>query len=108
MPRESSVKRTIQNFFKTAMRGRAKVLSLAASGMGVAGLPDMLVLLEGGRTLFIECKATRGRLSQVQQAQIAALALLGHRTVVVWPADKMPEIRERLKDAIGLAMENSR
>jgi Holliday junction resolvase len=49
----------------------------------VAGLPDRLVLLPGGRTLLVELKAPGGKLRPVQAAMHERLFALGHEVVVL-------------------------
>jgi hypothetical protein len=47
------------------------------------GTPDFVVALPGGRTVWVECKTAKGKLTQPQAAWIAALNKVGHRAVVV-------------------------
>lgn len=47
------------------------------------GEPDFIVLLPGGRTLFVECKTATGKLTTEQQAVAAWIRKLGHVFVVV-------------------------
>lgn len=49
----------------------------------VAGLPDRLVLLPGGRLFFVETKAPGGRLRPVQRVMHARLGGLGFPVVVL-------------------------
>lgn len=49
----------------------------------VAGLPDRLVVLPGGRVHFVEVKADGGRLSRIQEVRIAELRSLGAEVHVV-------------------------
>lgn len=44
---------------------------------GNNGVPDRIVILPGGRIVFVELKADRGRLSALQQIQIRTLRRLG-------------------------------
>ena len=47
------------------------------------GTPDFVIALPGGRTLWVEAKARKGKLTSEQQAWMAALRVLGHRALVV-------------------------
>lgn len=51
------------------------------------GVPDRLVVLPGGRIVFVEVKAPGGRLSKLQDVEIARLRALGARVAVIWSAD---------------------
>ncbi|NLG57105.1 MAG: VRR-NUC domain-containing protein [Clostridiales bacterium] len=50
---------------------------------GNDGVPDRIVILPGGRVLFLELKAEDGKLSALQQHQIARLNKQGCGTLVV-------------------------
>jgi len=63
---------------------RTPAMAARLKGMGMLpGFPDLLVLAPGGRALFIELKAGRGRLAPRQREAHAAIEGLGHavRTV---------------------------
>ena len=45
--------------------------------IGLRGIPDRLVLMPGGRVIFVELKTDRGRLSKIQQAVHRKLLALG-------------------------------
>ena len=49
----------------------------------MAGLPDRLFLLPGGRALFVEFKAPGGRLSPVQRLRHRQFAVVGWTVCVV-------------------------
>lgn len=48
------------------------------------GVPDRIVFLPGGRTIYVELKAPNGRLSAQQQHVHGMLRDLGHDVRVVW------------------------
>lgn len=50
----------------------------------VAGLPDRIVLMPGGRAYFAELKAPTGRLSAVQRVIQHRLSSLGFSVVVLY------------------------
>lgn len=58
-------------------------LCLKFTSPGLAGVPDRIVILPGGRVIFVEMKAQNGRLSQQQQAVLARFTRLGADWAVV-------------------------
>lgn len=50
---------------------------------GTAGVPDRIVVLPGGRVIFVELKTDTGRLSPGQRVQLDKLRALGAEAVVV-------------------------
>ncbi|MBG6243514.1 MAG: VRR-NUC domain-containing protein [Candidatus Symbiopectobacterium sp. Dall1.0] len=50
---------------------------------GRRGVPDRLVVLPGGRVLFVECKAPGQKARPAQQREHARLRALGFTVVVV-------------------------
>ena len=48
----------------------------------VAGLPDRLVVLPGGRVVWVELKTETGRLRPVQEIMIRRLRSMGHTVFV--------------------------
>lgn len=56
------------------------------------GTPDVLLLGPRGQVVFVECKATRGRLSRAQQAMHARLEARGHRVVVARVVDDVASV----------------
>lgn len=50
---------------------------------GIVGVPDRVVILPGGRTVWVEFKAPFGRLSPVQKAVHAEFEKRGHKVHVV-------------------------
>lgn len=51
---------------------------------GWSGVPDRIVLLPGGRVVFVELKRPRGRLSQLQKWWAKKLIGLGFEHWVIW------------------------
>ena len=51
---------------------------------GRDGVPDRIALFPGGRLVFVEVKADRGRLTKLQEAQLRRLMLLGQQVCVVF------------------------
>lgn len=93
VPTCPAVPRSSNGFRKVRERviERALVEAVAAAG-GVAykftsparrGVPDRLIVLPGGRLFFAELKGDGGRLSKLQEVEIARLRQLGARVEVV-------------------------
>lgn len=64
---------------------------------GNAGVPDRIVLLPGGRVIFVELKTDTGHLRPVQKAQINLLRKLGMDVRVLYGADEVREFLEEVK-----------
>jgi hypothetical protein len=93
---EAALKRAVVAALKLELRGRGKVLRLQSGhivmGAGTAherrmsmsepGTPDLLVMLPGGRTLWIELKTETGRVTDTQHAWHEAAHALGHDVIV--------------------------
>ena len=56
------------------------------------GVPDRLLVLPGGRIIFVEVKTNDGHLSPLQEIEIARLRDLGARVEVVWSVDQIDEV----------------
>ena len=54
---------------------------------GNAGVPDRMVVLPGGRIIFVELKTEAGRLSKMQTFQIAQLRAMGCDARVLYGAE---------------------
>ena len=50
---------------------------------GNAGVPDRIVLLPGGRTVFVELKAPGRKPTPLQRVQATKIAMTGHTVLVV-------------------------
>lgn len=61
------------------------------SRRSAAGFPD-LVLLRGGRLMFVELKAAKGKLSDDQKTWLAALEGVAGVAVYCWRAADWPEV----------------
>jgi len=80
--KESTVEQKLVKGVK-ALGGRAyKFVS-----PGNNGVPDRLVILPGGRVVFVELKTERGRLSPVQSFQIGVMGRLGCEVQVLYGAE---------------------
>lgn len=67
---------------------------------GSVGVPDRLVVLPGGKIIFVELKADGGRLSQMQVYRIAQLRGLGADVQVVKGAEDVKKFLQWLREVI--------
>lgn len=56
---------------------------LKYSNPNMAGYPDRVVLLPGGKTIWIELKSKGKKPNKLQEIRIASLKLLGHLVFVI-------------------------
>jgi Holliday junction resolvase len=64
---------------------------------GNDGVPDRIVMLPGGRLIFVELKADRGQLEPIQRVQIRRIQKLGQEVRVVRGMDGLEEfLREEV------------
>lgn len=71
----------LEQFFATTVK-RAGGLPVKIAPI-MAGIPDRLVILPGGRMFLIELKADGGRLSPIQRELHARIAKLGVTVIVL-------------------------
>jgi len=95
-PTEAALKRAVVPALKLAVGKRGRVLRMNAGNTLIVGkdgqkrriqgvepgTPDLLVLLDGGRCVWIELKGPKGRMELSQVAWHTAARALGHRVVV--------------------------
>lgn len=67
---------------------KKKLLCLKLAAVGRRGFPDRTVFLPTGKTLFLEFKAPRGKISPHQERFIYLLQQMGHLVHVVYSADE--------------------
>ena len=60
------------------------------------GMPDRMVLLPGGRVLWVELKTIGGKLSPIQKLRHEELKRAGHDVVCVWSKTQADELVARL------------
>lgn len=76
------LEKTIELYLTTKVR-IAKGRAYKFVSPGNAGVPDRLVLLPGGRVVFVELKAPGKKPTELQQAQINKIRALGFKVVVI-------------------------
>lgn len=64
---------------------------------GNAGVPDRLVILPGGKVLFVELKGDGGRLSPLQNYWLNVLNALGVAAFVCWSREDVDNLLEPYK-----------
>ena len=72
-------------------------LALKFVSPGLAGVPDRLVLLPGGRVAFCEVKAPGKKPRPLQVRRMEQLRALGFRVYVVDGVEKVRELMEDMK-----------
>lgn len=75
--------------------------SMAHSAFRTLGEPDLIVCMDNGQVLFAEFKKGTAKLTKDQQAVIAWLTKLGHRTVI---ARSLEDFVRATKDGFSDAM----
>ena len=65
---------------------------------GYAGMPDRLVLLPGGRVIFVELKTEIGRLSPRQRQVHLRLENLGFKVEVLYGMDQVRDFLEGIDE----------
>ncbi len=55
---------------------------------GIPGMPDLLWLGPAGKTVWLECKVDKGKLSEKQERFIARIKDMGHNVGVVRSVDE--------------------
>ncbi len=76
----TTLERNIERRFRQGVKDAG---GWAIKLVGVAGLPDRLVLRPGGRVHFVELKRPGGRVSKIQAAVHRKLTRLGMSVTVV-------------------------
>ena len=60
------------------------------------GAPDFVIALPGGRTLWVEAKTSRGKMTPEQERARDMLIRLGHRQIVVRSIDEFISDMDRV------------
>ena len=90
--RESSIERKLVQVVR-----QHGGLALKLTSPNIAGVPDRLVLLPGGRVVFVELKAPGQKLRPLQQKRKAQLDALGFQVAVI---DSREEIDRFIKKEV--------
>lgn len=64
---------------------------------GHVGVPDRIVVLPGGRVIFVELKTETGRLSGAQKFELGCLTALGCETEVLYGAEDVDRFLVRCR-----------
>ena len=85
----------LEKFLEQKLVRRVKVaggMCLKWSSPGAAGVPDRIVLLPGGRVVFVEMKRPKGgRLSKLQKWWASELTDLGFTYNCIWNENDLQE-----------------
>lgn len=82
-PSNSTPESLLEERLKTFVRDHCKGVTIKLPAAWYIGIPDRLVLLPGGRAIFVELKADKGKASPAQLAWIRRLSGLGFSTRLV-------------------------
>lgn len=66
---------------------------------GNSGVPDRIILLPGGKIIFAELKTDEGKLSRLQEMQIARIKALGFDVRVVRGLAGVEELIDEIRTA---------
>ena len=79
---------------------RAGGLCLKWVSPGCTGVMDRIVLLPGGRVIFVELKNPGGRLSERQKYMAAKMKALNNPVVCLWTTAAVNEFLEAVCDGV--------
>lgn len=68
---------------------------------GNAGVPDRIVVLPGGKVIFVELKQENGRLTRLQKVQQETLRGMGAAAVTLRGAEDVKMYLDVLKEMLG-------
>ena len=76
---------------------RERLKGIALKTYQHPGMPDRVLILPNGKMVFVEVKASGGRVSDVQQIKIAQLIALGHDVRIVYGYDGVDALLDELQ-----------
>jgi len=85
-----------KNVEKYLMKRSREIGGECMKWTGTLGVPDRIMLLPGGRVIFVEVKQASGRLSKMQLFIHSKLKGLGMDVRVVWSKEDVDEMMEPL------------
>ena len=89
------MEKTIENGLIRIARA-AGGLAVKFVSPGTAGMPDRLVLLPGGRIIFVELKEPGKKLRQLQQYRKKQLEALGFKSLIIDSKEKLEALRHEI------------
>lgn len=89
---ESKVEERLRTKVKDILKGEAYKFT----SPNRRSVPDRLVLLPGGRVVFVECKSTTGKLTPGQSREILRLRYMGFPVFVVRSYEEVDDLIQEL------------
>ena len=84
----ATLEKNLERWFRAEIKARGGV---AFKQTCIVGIPDRLVILPGGRHVWVELKTDKGRTSKIQKAVHRKLLKLGCEVEVLYGKDQMRE-----------------
>ena len=88
--KSNTLERTLEKRFVSEIKKRGG-LAIKMPGNIMTGIPDRLVILPGGRIVFVELKRDTGRVSKIQAHVHKLLLDLGCHVEVLFGRDQIDE-----------------
>ncbi|AUR81229.1 nuclease [Bacillus phage Carmen17] len=85
----------IENYLKRKFESIGAIV-LKFTSPGQAGVPDRLILLKGGRSIFVEVKKKGGVLSPLQKHWIEKINKHYHEVYVVWSYEDVDALLKKV------------
>ena len=89
----TTLERNLERYFRAEIKARGGV---AYKQTCVIGIPDRLVILPGGRHVWVELKREGGRTSKIQKAVHRKLIALGCEVEILTGRDEVDEWLEQI------------
>lgn len=87
------LEKEIENYFKINIEKKGG-LAIKLAGTGLNGIPDRLVLIPGGKVIFVEFKAPGKKPRKLQEYVINKLRNLGFKVFVIDNKEQAMEVIE--------------
>lgn len=89
----------IENYLKRQFE-KIGAIVLKFTSPGTSGVPDRIILLQGGTTLFVEVKCKTGKLAPLQKYWIDKINKHYHEAHVVWSYEDVDALIEHVQGVL--------